>query len=116
MKNDNRTKISFEYDGKPYTLFYSASALKKMEKSYGVKFAKLDDQALTAAEDLFSGAFIENHNEVSRAKRDEIFSALSATAEGGKESISEILIEMITEAMEEMKPKGNVVWKVDRKA
>jgi len=116
MKNDNRTKITFDYDGKPYTLVYSADSLKKMEKNYGVKFAKLDDQILTATEDLFAGAFIENHNEVSRAKRKEIYNALCANVDGGPESIGEVLSEMLNEAIMDMQPKGNVSWKVERKA
>lgn len=115
-KNDNRTKITFEYGGKTYVLVYSASSLKKMEKNYGVKFAKLDDNVLTATEDLFSGAFIENHNDVSRAKRSEIYEELCGTVDGGEETLSEVLIDMLNEAIEDMKPKGNVVWKVERKA
>lgn len=116
MKSDNRTKITFEYDGKPYTLMYSADALKKMEKHYGIKFAKLDDQILTATEDLFAGAFIENHSEVSRAKRMEIYSALCANVEGGSEKIGDVLMDMVNEAILDMQPKGNVAWKVERKA
>lgn len=116
MSKDNRTKICFEYDGKPYTLVYSADSLKKMEKQYGVKFAKLDDQVLTATEDLFSGAFIENHSDVSRSKRSEIYTALTEKVEGGKEGLGEVLGEMLGEAIESMKPKGNVAWRVERKA
>lgn len=115
-KNDNRTKIKFTYEGRDFTLVFSADALKKMERKYGVKFAKLDDQILTAGEELFCGAFIENHNEVPRAKREEIYKALCDTMEGGSESVNDVLIEMVNEAIEEIKPKGNVVWKVERKA
>lgn len=114
--NDNRTKITFEYEGKQYILVYSAAALKKMEKTYGVKFAKLDDQILTATEDLFAGAFIENHNEVLRTKRAEIYKALCGKVDGGEETIGEVLIEMLNETFEDMAPKGNVAWKVERKA
>ena len=115
-KNDNRTKIIFEYEGREYTLMFSAAALKKMERNYGVKFAKLDELVVTGAEDLFIGAFIENHNEVPRKKRVEIFESLKETVDGGEASISEVLIEMLTEAIEELKPKGNVAWKVSRRA
>lgn len=116
MSKDNRTTIDFEYEGKEYKLVFSADSLKKMEKNYGIKFAKLDDQILTATEDLFSGAFLENHSDVSRSKRTEIYKALTATVEDGEEGLGEILGEMLSEAIEDMKPKGNVVWKVTRKA
>ena len=115
-KNDNRTKICFDYEGKAYELVYSADALRKMEKNYGIKFAKLDEQVLTATEDLFVGAFIANHSNVPMAKRMEIFHALCGTVEGGNDGIFEVLSEMLNEAIEDMKPKGNVSWKVMRKA
>lgn len=115
MNNDNRTKITFEYEGKAYTLAYSADALRKMERSYGIKFAKLDDQILTATEDLFMGAFLTYHSDVSRKKREEIYSALCRTGED-EETIGAVLMEMLNEAIDEMKPKGNVAWKVERKA
>lgn len=115
-KDDNRTKITFEYEGKTYNLVYSANALKKMEKTYGIKFAKLDEQILTATEDLFVGTFIENHNEVPRNKRIEIYEELCSNVDGGDETIMDVLTEMLNEAIEEMKPKGNVAWKVERKA
>lgn len=115
-KNDNRTKIVFDYEGKEYTLVFSAASLKKMERNYGVKFAQLDEYVITGAEDLFVGAFIENHNEVPRAKREEIFRVLKANAEDGEATIGEALISMLTEAIEELKPKGNVAWKVSKKA
>lgn len=112
---DNRTKITFEYGGKSYTLCYTADALKRMERN-GFKFGKIDESILTYAEELFNGAFIANHSEVPARKRSEIYAALAGNVEGGEETIGEILLEMVNEAVEEMKPKGNVSWKVERKA
>lgn len=112
---DNRTKITFEYGGKTYTLCYTADALKRMERN-GFKFGKIDESILTYAEELFNGAFIANHSEVPARKRSEIYAALAGKVEGGEESIGEILLEMVNEAVEDLKPKGNVSWKVERKA
>lgn len=111
--NDNRTKITFEFEGKPYTLVFSADSLKKMERNYGVKFAKLDDNILSAAEDLFIGAFIENHNETPLKKRRAIYAAMCG--ETGEDTLSDVLLEMMQEAFREISPQGNVTWKVERK-
>lgn len=116
MANDNRTKLVFDYKGQEYTLVYSAESLKRMEKQYGIKFAKLDETVLTAPEDLFIGAFIENHSNVSRSKRLEIYNALCGSDETGKTSIAEALGEMLNETMEELKPQGNVTWRLEPKA
>jgi len=116
MKNDNRTKITFDYDGKPYTLVYSADSLKKMERVYKINFREAKDRIFTFGEDLFIGAFIENHDDVSEEKRTEIYSALCSKVDGGKESLAEVLSMMVKEAIDDMQPKGNVSWKVERKA
>ena len=113
---DNRTKITFDYGGKSYELVFTADSLRKMERNLGIKFNKLDDNALTFAEDLFNGAFLANHSDVPMRKRSEIYKALSANVEGGEDTLGEVLLEMVSETIEDMKPKGNVTWKVERKA
>ena len=66
MTKSEKTKIVFDYNGKHYTLEYTANSLKKLERQ-GVNFSKLDDMIFTAPETLFRGAFIANHPAEDRA-------------------------------------------------
>lgn len=112
--DNNKTKIAFTYQGKDYVLEYTADSLKKMERT-GFKFAKLDDIALTATEELFVGAFIANHNNVPRAKRLEIWKELCPQGEDGKTEIAEVLGTMLSEAVEEINThQGNVQWTIQK--
>lgn len=113
MKNE-KTKITFEYDGDEYTLEYTADSLKKMQDR-GFNFNDMNSRLLTAPEELFDGAFIANHKNVSRKKREEIFRELVGENEDG-EDLFEVLAEMVNEAIDEiMNPhKGNVKWVVQR--
>lgn len=119
-----RTKIEFNYNGKPYCLYYTANSLKKLERA-GVKFNKLEDMVFTAPEVLFRGAFYANHPSETEKTIHEIYLALKRTADGaepeydedGKEIdlLAQTLGEMIAEAVEEFTGRGkegNVVWKV----
>lgn len=111
MAKDSKTTIEFEYEGKTYKLEFTASSIKKMERQ-GFKFGKMDEIALTAVEELFSGAFIANHENVTRRKRREIFEALCEPSESG-DAIGEVLGDMLSEAIEELNThQGNVKWSV----
>ena len=106
---DHKTTISFEYDGKEYTLEYTASALKQMERQ-GFKFAKLDEIVLTAPLELFIGAFNANHKNTPRKLREEIYEQLCETEEGG-EALTEVIGSMLSEAIEELNShRGNIKW------
>ena len=122
MKNSERSKIEFDYDGKHYVLMFTANSLKKMEKA-GVKFAKLDDEIFTATEVLFWGAFLANYPAITRKETNEIYKALSRTMEDaepeydedGKEidKLQEALSTMLKEAADELSGRGgNVSWKM----
>ena len=102
--------IEFTYEDKDYTLEYDAESVKKLEHS-GFSFGKIEDHVLTAAEDIFYGAFEKNHKDVSRKKRREIWGAMSDTDEDGKDELSEALFEMINDAIKALKPSGNVKWR-----
>ena len=123
MKSE-RTKIQFEYNGKPYCLYYTANSLKKLERS-GVKFNKLEDMIFTAPEVLFRGAFYANHPTESEKTIHDIYVALKRTAEDQEpeydedgheiDLLAQTLGDMISEAVEEFTGRGkegNVVWKV----
>ena len=119
-----RTKIEFNYNGKPYCLMYTANSLKKLERE-GVKFNKLEDMVFTAPEVLFRGAFYANHPAESKSTIHEIYQVLKRTAEDKEpeydedgheiDLLAQTLGEMIAEAVEEFTGRGeqgNVVWKV----
>ena len=104
-----KTKIEFTYEGKEYTLEYTAETLKKLERS-GFNFDNIGSHVLTATEDIFYGAFEANHKKTSFTVRKEIWEDISSEDEGGEE-LSEVLFTMIREAMEALKPQGNTKWK-----
>lgn len=108
MAKNNRTTLTFEYEGTKYTLGFSADVLKRMDRS-GFSFSRLEDHVLTAQEDLFRWSFALNHSSLSQRKRDEIYKALD-----NKEELFDALWTMVSEAIEELQPKGNVVWTVEK--
>ena len=113
MSENAKTKIKFEHEGIEYCLEYTADSLKKMEKS-GFSFTKIEDNALTAPEELFYGAFIANHVTTPLRKKKEIYKALVAECDG--ETLTDALGEMISEAIEELtnKKSGNVKWRIEK--
>lgn len=126
MAKSTKTRIEFEYDGKPYKLEYTANSLKKLERN-GVKFNRLEDMIFTAPEVLFRGAFYANHPAEKESVIHEIWERLVRTAddmpkeldEEGREvdALTQTLADMITEAVEELTgrgEKGNVNWKVTK--
>lgn len=110
MKQEKR-RIKFDYNGKSYTLEFTADSLKRMQAN-GFNFGDIASQVVTVGEDLFAGAFIANHQSVPHRKRVEIYHELSEeSAEGDK--ITETLVAMVNEAFEEINQhKGNVKWEV----
>ena len=111
---DTKTKIQFPSKGVDYTLEFTASSLKQMERQ-GFKFGKMDEIILTAPVELFCGAFIANHRSTPRKLREEIFEQLTASSEEGGEELTEVLGSMLSEAIEELNShQGNVKWSVVR--
>jgi len=104
-----KSTITFEYNGKEYTLGYTAETLSRLEKS-GFSFGNLADHLLTAPEEIFYGAFEENHRDTPRRIRREIWKELCADSDEG-DSLTEALYEMVNEASKALKPSGNVKWK-----
>lgn len=105
-----RTTLDFEYNGKDYSLGYTVDVLRRLDRN-GV-LARLTDRPLTMTEDLFMAAFEANHSDTSNRIRNEIFKEFAETTEDG--SLLECLLEMIEEAREAMKPKGNLKWRMNR--
>ncbi len=108
---DTKTRITFEYEGTPYTLEYTASSLKQLERQ-GFSLGKIDENAVSANEELFAGAFLANHQYVPKRKRLEIYKELCESDENG-DKLMEVINNMIAEALEELNThKGNVKWTV----
>lgn len=108
----SKTTLDFEYKGKDYTLCYTVESLKRLEKN-GFSFSNLGDRVLTAAEDLFCGAFSARHPDTPRKLREEIYHEIASEDEDGN-SLTEALIVMVNETIEAMKPSGNVKWRATR--
>lgn len=104
-----KTTLEFEYKGKEYSLWFTADALKRLEKN-GFSFAEIGDRVLTATEELFCAAFNAKHSETPRKVREEIYKEFSDEDEDGS-SLAEVLVEMLNETIESMKPRGNIRWK-----
>ena len=106
---DKRMQMHINYGDTEYNLYFTASSLKKMEQR-GFKFGKMDDTILTAGEELFSGLFIAEHDNVPKKKRLEIYHALAGEDANG-ENLNDFIGEMLNEAIEEMNShQGNVSW------
>lgn len=111
MKKNEKTRIKFNYDGVDYTLEFTADSLKKMQ-ARGFNFTNAE--SITAPEELFSGSFIANHNNVPERRRQEIYHDLAEDAESG-DALLDILGEMVSEAMDEITyHSGNTKWEVVR--
>lgn len=106
-----KTTLEFEFRGKEYSLWFTIDALKKLEKN-GFSFADIDSRILTAPEELFAAAFDAKHPETPYKTRSEIYREFSEESETGDISLAEILIQMLNECVEDMKPRGNIRWKM----
>lgn len=111
MKTE-KTKIQFEWEGKPITLEYTADSLRKMEER-GFDITKVEKRLLTFGETLFCGAFIANHDDIEESVRREIFHEIGASAEECDENIDDVLAKMFEEAINELQShRGNLKWSV----
>ena len=116
MKN-KRTEIVYDYDGKTYTLAYTADSIKKMEEA-GFDFSKMGERLLSAPEEIFKGNSEENLRNMCYEKAHEMYLALSRAANGEDSDTDELmnaLGEMLSEAIEEITSRGksgNVKWRL----
>lgn len=108
----SKTKITFEYEGKNYTLEYTADSLKKMERG-GFDFSKMGERLLSGTEDLFYGAFLANHPDTTQETATAIYNAMASGS--GEDTLAGALDSMVAEAIESIANKqGNLQWKVVR--
>ncbi len=87
-------QISFEYDGKQYTLEFTRKSIEMMERQ-GFNINDITDKPMTTLPALFAGAFIAHHRFVKRDIIDEIYSKLT-----NKQELLQKLAEMYNEPLE----------------
>lgn len=87
-------QISFEYDGKQYTLEFTRKSIEIMERQ-GFNINDIADKPMTTLPALFAGAFIAHHRFVKRDIIDEIYSKLT-----NKQELLQKLAEMYNEPLE----------------
>ena len=82
----NPIKITF--DGTEYTLEYSRRTVKQMERA-GVQISAkaIDEEPVTAVENLFVGAFLMHHKNIKQEQTDRIWSGI----ENKEDIIADIL-------------------------
>ena len=100
--------VTFNYQGKDYTLEYNRDAIIKMEEQCFKANEKAEDAQFTTVWLLFKGAFWKNHRDVSNDTVETILKAIS-----DKQKLYERLLEMIKEAYETISKdseSGNVNW------
>lgn len=101
-------QISFEYEGKQYTLEFTRKSIEMMERQ-GFNINDITEKPMTTLPALFAGAFIAHHRFVKREIIDEIYSKLT-----NKQELLQKLAEMYNEPLEALMEdpdnnEGNVV-------
>ena len=66
------SKIRFKFKGKKYTLEYTRNSIMEMERR-GFDVMAIPEKTFTLLPDMFAGAFLANHPDVSKAVVDEIY-------------------------------------------
>ena len=105
-------QLTFEYDGKTYTLEFNRKVVAAMERQ-GFNLNDIGSKPVLTIPKLFSGAFMMHHSSIKQSKIDEIYSKIS-----NKQELLTQLAEMYNEPVaslltEEEGQEGNLDWKVD---
>lgn len=87
-------QLTFEFDGIPYTLEFTRSTVRRMEKN-GFDIAKVEDAPMSGIYDLFAGALRAHHPNTDARKIDAMFDKM-----GDLTGWAEDLIEMYKEPFE----------------
>lgn len=101
-------QITFDYQGKEYTLEYTRNSVRTMERR-GFVADDITTKPMSVVPDLFAGAFLANHPQVKRDKIDKIYESLN-----GKNKLISALIEMYNDTIETLldsgEDEGNANW------
>lgn len=99
-------QLKIEYEGKTYTLEFSRSSVRALERK-GFVVGEVGDKPMMIL-DMFAGAFSMHHSNVKREKIEEIYDSLS-----GKDKLLEAMSEMYSEPIESLMAEpetGNATW------
>lgn len=107
-------KITIPYKGKTYTLEFTRTVVKTMEKQ-GFKLDELSSMPLTMITALFNGAFLVNHPNLKSETKEKIYDGLK-----NRTKLVQTLVEMYAEAYnslfdeeeEDEADEGNSGWGV----
>ena len=101
-------QITFEFEGKDYTLEYTKNTVRQMERR-GFVADEIATKPMTVIPDLFAGAFLSKHPQLKREKIDKIYDSMN-----GKQRLIRALTEMYNETIEclidEGEDEGNPNW------
>lgn len=112
-KQYHRKQLKFTYEGKEYTLEYTRRTVREMEQS-GFVVANIEKQPFSCISDLFAGAFLSRHRNVSQRTINDIYNHMT-----NKEGLIEALTQMYTEPIQSLvdEPEDsekNVTWTVSQ--
>ncbi len=101
-------QITFEFEGKNYTLEFTRKSIEIMERQ-GFVISDIVDKPMSTLPALFAGAFLANHKWVKREVIDEIYEQMP-----NKQELLQKLAEMYNEPLEALmedpeENEGNVV-------
>lgn len=101
--------VTFEYDGKEYTLEFNRRVVERMERQ-GFVAEDVVKYPMTALPTLFNGAFQMHHKGISKDKTDEILSRIHDT-QGLIGKLAEMYNEpILTLVGDEDDNEKNVTW------
>lgn len=101
--------ITFNFEGKEYTLEFTRSTIKTMERQ-GFVISDIATKPMTTLPVLFAGAFLAHHRFIKQEVIEKIFAKLT-----DKDLLVEKLAEMYNEPIEAMmeepeEDEGNLSW------
>jgi hypothetical protein len=108
-----RTTLDFEYKDKEYSLAYTVDVIKQLDRSGLIARIMKGDLPITMTWELFNAAFEANHAKVPTRVREEIYKEFAETSEDG--NLFSVLVDMLMEAQEAIKPQGNIKWRTSKK-
>lgn len=101
-------QLSFNYDGKDYTLEFTRNSVKTMERN-GFVADNIDTMPMTVLPELFAGAFLAHHRFEKRNVIDEIYEGLE-NKPALIEKLSEMYNDTISTLLSEPDEGKNVKW------
>lgn len=103
-------QITFDYDGKSYTLEFTRNSVRTMENS-GFKISDIKDKPVTLLPEFFAGAFLAHHKYTKRNDINKMFDQMQ-----DKDELITVLSDMYNETLitlmgGEEETSGNISWK-----